>query len=175
MNWFTSDQHFGHRNIIQYCQRPWNNVDEMNLAIVKNWNNLVSPKDTVYVVGDVFLCSSQRATEIISQLQGKKILIRGNHDRSIETMKSVGFAEVHSKLYLKLRDGRTALLSHKPLPWSQFRDEADLLIHGHHHHGDVTNGYRVNACVDLWDYRPFSEDELCSLQLCPPAENQDLI
>lgn len=175
MRWFTSDQHFGHRNIIEYCNRPWKDIHEMNQGIIDNWNSVVSTEDTIFVVGDVFLCSPGQAKEIISQLNGKKILIRGNHDRSIETMKGVGFAEVYSKLTIQLQDGRQALLSHKPITWNQFRNEANLLIHGHHHHGNVVNGYRVNACVDLWDYRPFSEDQLCQLSLSEPKENQDLL
>jgi calcineurin-like phosphoesterase family protein len=175
MNWFSSDQHFGHRNIIEYCNRPWNDVDEMNQGIVENWNMLVSTSDTVFVVGDVFLCNPEKAKEIIQQLNGRKILIRGNHDRSIATMKMVGFDEVHSRLKINLLDGRTALLIHHPLSWHQFKSEADILIHGHHHHGEIVNGYRVNACVDLWNYRPFSEEELCKLPFSTPNSENDKI
>jgi calcineurin-like phosphoesterase family protein len=175
MRWFTSDQHFGHRNIIEYCNRPWQNVNEMNQGIIDNWNKLISVNDTVFVVGDVFLCNPEQAKEIIAQLNGKKILIRGNHDRSIETMKGVGFSEVHSKLLIHLQDGRRALLAHKPISWYQFRGGADLLIHGHHHHGNIVNGFRVNACVDLWNFHPFSEEQLCALPLSEPQENEDAI
>lgn len=49
----TSDLHLGHYNIIRYCKRPFNNLDDMNTKLVRNWNSVVSPKDTVYFLGDL--------------------------------------------------------------------------------------------------------------------------
>ena len=51
--WFTSDTHFGHKNIIQYCSRPWDNVEKMNEDIINNWNAIVKPNDIVFHLGDV--------------------------------------------------------------------------------------------------------------------------
>lgn len=76
---FSSDIHFYHQNIIEYCNRPFNTIEEMNETIIKNWNNAVNSEDTVYFLGDFSL--ALRPVEVFSQrLQGIKKLIPGNHD-----------------------------------------------------------------------------------------------
>lgn len=67
--WIISDTHFSHAKIIEYCNRPFRNVEQMNETIIARWKGAVKPEDVVYHLG-------------ISQLPGKKILIRGNHDKS---------------------------------------------------------------------------------------------
>ena len=65
MKYFViSDTHFGHENIIQYCNRPFKNVEEMDSALIKNWNETVSNKDVVIRLGDFAFCSKERAEEI---------------------------------------------------------------------------------------------------------------
>ena len=77
--WFTSDTHFYHARVIEYCNRPYAYVEEMNEMLVLNWNAIVKPEDTVYVLGDFSLAF--RAIELFSsRLMGNKILIPGNHD-----------------------------------------------------------------------------------------------
>ncbi len=61
MDFFTSDTHFGHKNIITFCSRPFETIDEMNDNLIKNWNDMVKPTDRVFVVGDVFLCKPKEA------------------------------------------------------------------------------------------------------------------
>ena len=73
--WFTSDLHFGHKNIIKYANRPFANVEEMNAALIKNWNELVKPEDYVYVLGDVSFMRMKDTLNILQQLNGKKGLI----------------------------------------------------------------------------------------------------
>ena len=93
MKYFViSDTHFGHENIIQYCNRPFKTVEEMDNVLIKNWNETVSNKDVVVHLGDFALCSKKMAREICSQLNGKKILIKGNHDQQPDTYyKECGF------------------------------------------------------------------------------------
>ena len=86
MRWFISDMHFGHTNVIEYCSRPFRDTNHMDEQLVSNWNGLIRPEESVYVVGDVALGSFERACEIIKSLNGYKILIRGNHDKSVEKM-----------------------------------------------------------------------------------------
>ena len=167
MNWFTSDHHFNHENIIKYCSRPFESLGAMNAAIIERWNERVKDGDTVYVVGDVFLGDAGAGAGIVRKLRGKKVLIKGNHDRSPRTMLESGFDEVFQRKNITLPDGRRALLCHKPLPEAVL-DHVDLQIHGHRHTGPIVSGKRVNVCVDLWDYRPIAESEICSLQLGPP-------
>lgn len=79
MIYFTSDNHFYHQNVIKYCNRPQQTVEEMNEDMVKKWNEIVKPEDTVYVLGDFSLAF--RAVEIFSfRLNGTKYLVPGNHD-----------------------------------------------------------------------------------------------
>lgn len=168
MNWFTSDLHLNHANILQYCSRPFDSMEEMNEALVTRWNDRVGYGDTVYVVGDMFLGKPEDAAQLIKRLRGHKVLILGNHDRSRRTMLECGFDETWQRKDLKLKDGRRALLSHKPLPESTI-ENYDLQIHGHRHSLPIVSGKRLNVCVDLWDFAPISEDELCAVKLGQPG------
>ena len=81
MIYFISDTHFHHHNIIKYCNRPFKDVDEMNKVLIKNWNNTVTDFDTIFHLGDVALTSESEMKDMIPKLKGKKILIKGNHDK----------------------------------------------------------------------------------------------
>jgi len=172
MIWFTSDLHINHENIIKYCKRPFSSIDEMNEGLVERWNSKVSETDTVYVVGDVFLGEPSRAVPVIKALNGVKILILGNHDRSPKTMIESGFSEAHRRLDIRMRDGRRALLVHKPLPAALLNDY-DLQIHGHRHTDPAVSGKRINVCVDLWGYEPVSESEICDIILDSETGQKD--
>jgi len=111
--YFISDPHFGHQNVIRYCQRPFSGIAEMERVLIENYNTIVSPNDTVYFMGDIFFCGVTRAKETIKKLNGYKILIRGNHDRSIEKMKEIGFDEVYDKLELDI-EGVHVKMCHFP-------------------------------------------------------------
>lgn len=79
---FTSDTHFFHKNIIKYCDRPFDNVEEMNAKIVENWNKVVPKDGVVFHLGDVSLTGgSKRLSEILMKLNGTIHLITGNHER----------------------------------------------------------------------------------------------
>lgn len=167
MDYFTSDMHFGHENIIRYCGRPFETVDEMNNEIIKRWNKTVSSDDTVYVVGDVFLCGSQKGGEIVKQLNGRKILIKGNHDSSVSKMLKSGFDEVHYAMDYQLPDDRRVFICHYPMPHDLVANY-DLQIHGHIHTGRPISGKRVNVCVDMWDFTPVSVEKISQLPLDDP-------
>lgn len=167
MNWFTSDLHLNHENIIKYCSRPFSDTREMNEHIISVWNTKVMQGDIVYVVGDVFLGDPADAEPLIRRLNGKKILILGNHDRSSKTMLKCGFDEVYSRLRVKLQDGRKVLLTHKPVPGALLKD-CEMQIHGHRHKGPAVSGNQINVCVDLWGFEPVSETEICQIPLSSP-------
>jgi len=79
MIWFYSDPHFYHNNVIRYCSRPHATVEEMNEDLVRRWNTVVRPEDTVYCLGDFSMAF--RAVELFSpRLMGNKVLVPGNHD-----------------------------------------------------------------------------------------------
>jgi len=80
----TSDTHFGHANILTFLKndgtklRPWDAVEEMDAALIKNWNNVVRPHDKIYHLGDIAI--SKKSLDVLAQLNGDKVLIKGNHD-----------------------------------------------------------------------------------------------
>ena len=91
------DCHFGHRNIIKYCNRPFKDVEDMNEQLIKNWNSVVGKNDIIYVVGDFALCGKQKIIEIGQRLNGRKRLILGNHDQaSVNTYREAGFEFVYN-------------------------------------------------------------------------------
>lgn len=81
-NLYIGDLHFGHEQILWLDNRPFGTVEEMDDALIRNWQQAVSPDDTVYVLGDMFwrTVPGLRRAEIIRSLPGRKILVRGNHD-----------------------------------------------------------------------------------------------
>lgn len=101
--WLTSDTHFGHDNIRRYSNRPFSSVAEMNEYLILNWNKVVQPDDEVYHLGDVFLCNMEMAKAIIKRLNGKKYLVRGNHERTAENLRSE-FVWIKEYFRLKVPD-----------------------------------------------------------------------
>lgn len=78
--WLTSDTHFGHNKDFVWKARGFDSVEEMNEAIVKRWNNVISPEDEVYHLGDFMLNNNENGLELLRQLNGHIHLIIGNHD-----------------------------------------------------------------------------------------------
>jgi len=132
---FTSDTHFGHANIIKYCARPFSSVDEMNGAMIRNWNSVVSPEDRVFHLGDVAFMKPEPLFDILSVLNGRKILIWGNHDRHLrknETIKSF-FEETHDiyeETFDVYGDDIKVVMCHFPM--ASWHSPA-IHIHGHTH------------------------------------------
>jgi len=79
MKWFTADQHYGHTNIIKYCNRPFKNIEEQDEALIKNHNDVVDENDDVYIIGDF---AFRNVREYSNKLKGKLHLIIGNHDKA---------------------------------------------------------------------------------------------
>jgi len=80
VNLYTSDLHFGHKNVIQFDHRPFSNVEEMDAFIMQCWNKRVQPDDIVYILGDFCHRSEKEPSWYLKRLKGHKILIVGNHD-----------------------------------------------------------------------------------------------
>ncbi len=88
--WYIADTHFYHKNIIEYCNRPFKSLEEMNLVMVRNWNSRVKKDDTIFIVGDFIFTNSPggkpgegqkvNVSEFTLQLNGNKVFIEGNHD-----------------------------------------------------------------------------------------------
>ena len=139
MIYFHSDTHFCHTNIIKYCNRPFKSIDEMNKTLINNWNSVVDSDDTVYFLGDFCLGSKDNIINIFNQLNGNKILVRGNHDRgTVAFYERVGF-KVLTNAPIKI-DEYKILLSHAPVP-DNVIPHGYINIHGHIHNKKICDNY----------------------------------
>ena len=128
---YISDTHFGHKNILKYDNRPYFTVAEMDADLIKRWNNAVKSTDTVYHLGDFSWLKPVEESEILQQLNGTKILIRGNHDYkpTAEWAEVLPFAEI-------VDNGRHVILSHFPI--ASYKN----MTHGYYHlYGHVHNSF----------------------------------
>ena len=159
--WFTSDTHFGHTNVIKYCNRPFKDTQEMDEALVEKWNSRIKPQDTVYHLGD-FSFRENRDWFNPRMLRGKKILIRGNHDKKIN--KDI-WNEVHNYYELKVNK-QMFVLSHYPfLEWNKGH-RGSIHLHGHCHGNrakDTAHLRMLDVGVDCHDYGPLHIDEVVDL------------
>lgn len=153
---FTGDQHFFHKNVIEYCNRPFKNINQMHSEIIANHNNTVSPDDTCYHLGDLAFIGKaqvQKLESIISKLNGTNILIMGNHDDNHPfTYMNMGFWSVHTGLILP--DHHLFKLAHDPA--ASIMDRSRYWIHAHLHTMYRFLNNCVNVGVDMWDYTPVS-------------------
>ena len=106
MVYITSDTHFAHKNILEYENRPFKDLSDMREQLILNWNSVVSEDDIVIHLGDFGMCNKETATEILTRLNGKKILIKGNHDNhSDQWFLDAGFdvADINMTAYMEAR------------------------------------------------------------------------
>lgn len=130
INFYISDLHFGHTNIINFDNRPFKDTEEMNNALVNNWNNVVTKQDNVYILGDMFWNNSD-AIKILPILNGNKFLIKGNHDRFNKDMKK---HFVWIKDYAIIHDNdEHIVLCHYPIVHWINADYGYIHLYGHIH------------------------------------------
>ncbi len=172
---FTSDTHFDHANIIRYCNRPWNTVEEMNEGLVERWNAKVGPDDTVFHLGDFCFAGSAEWKKWRNKLNGHIILVRGNHDRKMSSSMEGLFDAVFSQLQLTI-DGRSVYLNHYPfLTYGGcWRNEKDAVwqLFGHVHSGVLSSEgkdigrlnmlfpYQYDVGVDNNNFTPISWEDV---------------
>lgn len=175
MIYFTSDQHFYHENIIKSVGRPFKNAEEMNRVLIAKWNERVLPEDEVYILGDISLKRYPAVSAILAQLNGRKYLVKGNHDYF------AGKANFAADLYFGwtkeyhelVWQDKTFVLSHCPLPeWNEMEQGA-IHLHGHEHNSSEYNLqnkregiFQYDVGVDANKMAPISIEEiLCFLEL----------
>lgn len=167
--WLISDTHYGHDNIIGYCARPYPTVAEMNYDMARRWNGRVAVDDLVYHFGDFAMGDPERWPEYRAQLQGRIILVRGNHDRHLErVIDRMGYEDVLTDAIVEIDDVR-CWLNHYPLVEDEqdreyrgrrnlFRPPApgeyDLALCGHIHDRWTVSHGCVNVGVDRWGFSP---------------------
>ena len=130
---FTSDTHFYHSNIINFCGRPFKNVEGMNETLIANWNSVVGPDDIIFHLGDFCLGGSAEWTNILNRLNGKIYLIVGNHD--IKTLRQGYYSRFeHIAMQMHIEVGKQKIyLNHCPFLCygGAYRDTWQLFGHVH--------------------------------------------
>lgn len=186
MIYIVSDTHFSHKNIIEYCNRPYENTEIMNKNIVEKWNSIVAPKDVVFHLGDVGFGLVEQLKPLIESLNGHKILLRGNHDmkRGINSWTNIGFDIVYKNKEISLskflEDIKTIYTEDVSLDLKEFNDiifshcprqvEDNILnIHGHIHNVPLdTYLYKPEnhfcASIEMIDYKPIPLSKILELK-----------
>lgn len=179
--YFTSDLHFGHRNVIRFCSRPFENEKDMESGLIANWNTTVGPKDIIFSLGDFsWFTGRHQVKKLVEQLQGEKYFIPGNHCKEgmYELVNDSQFHECSDIVHLFVRgtegDPRFAeakvfelVLCHYPLAcWSHSDHPNCYQFFGHiHSQADtaltefglelpIKTGKQMDVGTDRWDYKP---------------------
>lgn len=188
MTYFTSDNHFWHANVIKYCNRPFASVEEMNEIMIKNWNEVVGPDDTVYCLGDFSLAI--RPVELYTpRLNGVKYLVPGNHDlchsyhkksrnaenriKWIAKYEALGWKVLPEQTILDIPGVAVVNICHHPYiligpgddKYKNWRpkDDGRWLLSGHVHEKWKTIDKMINVGVDQWDFKPVSIEKISEI------------
>ena len=179
--YFTSDLHFGHKNIIKFDNRPYFTVQEMNEDLIERWNNRVGISDLTYVLGDLCWKSDCGCIQdTLRRLNGQIILIKGNHDHWLHNTgnkRLLAGVKDYDDIKVTLKDGtvKRCILSHYFMPLYNGHYYNAIHLHGHSHNTKEAdeeakiakclneNGYPneiYNVGCMLWDYEPVTLDEI---------------
>lgn len=153
--YFTSDSHFNHESIIDICKRPYSSVIEMNNDLINRWNSVVKPDDYIFHLGDIIFGGSAVWKEILEQLNGKIILISGNHDyRNFRSHYENYFEYVTDQLQISV-DGQPVLLNHYPMLCygGTYRKNPVYQLHGHVHYSSTSTGADDSRCAIRFPYQ----------------------
>ena len=156
VDYFISDTHFCHKNILKYDDRPFSSIEEHDEALIANWNSVVRRNDAVYHLGDFGFAPVSTLEEIVRRLNGKIRLIRGNHDKNRII---AGMEWVKDQAIVKV-DGKKVALCH----YSFYNPpRCHVQLHGHSH-GKLSHRYvwytpevqvpTYNLYVGLWNWMP---------------------
>jgi len=156
MDFFTSDEHYFHKNIIKYCNRPFKNVDEMNKEIIDRHNSVVGIHDTTYHAGDYTLIKDRRKIqEIINQLNGHHVFIKGSHDYWLNR-------NYRTKIEMTIK-GQSLTINHYCMETWHKSHWNSWLLYGHSHGQWKTVGKKYDIGVDNNNFFPISFIEICNI------------
>ena len=156
----TSDTHFYHNNILKYENRPFKDINDMNNKMIESWNETVSSKDEVYILGDFSFGNEGETIKLLNKLNGKKYLIKGNHDHVVKN-KDVRDKFEWIKDYFVLKHNKMKfVMFHYPIQVWDCRHHGAIHLYGHIHSNlgnhsmeyDIPNSYNVG--VDVNGFKP---------------------
>lgn len=154
--WAWSDQHFYHKNIIGFCDRPYMNVDHMTEQLVANYNDYVGKDDVCIWGGDVGFGNDTKINKVLRRCNGYKILVIGNHDLNKGKLRHLEFDEIHLVYLLE-----NILFTHYPMdniPWPWFNAHGHLHIGGYDHETGHLLNFNVNC--EIHGYKPIEFEEI---------------
>lgn len=151
--YFTADTHFGHTNVIRFCNRPFTDAEEMDETLIANWNAVVGPKDDVFHLGDFAVrCDPKKMANIFRRLNGRKHLIIGNHDSGATIALPWSSQPAHYR-EISVEKQRIILLHYGMRVWNGMRYGA-LQFFGHSHGRLPGCRASLDVGVDSWGYTP---------------------
>jgi calcineurin-like phosphoesterase family protein len=163
--YFTSDHHFLHNNVIEYCNRPFSSVEEMNQYMIQKWNEKISETDLVYYLGDFAIEKRDQEKafinikKILEQLNGQKILIAGNHDEAYLKIYQKYFVEILNYYELEINKQKL-ILFHYPIEEWNGKYKNALHLHGHQHGKNSLMKNRLDVGADKHNFIPLSYAEV---------------
>ncbi|MBS4914262.1 MAG: metallophosphoesterase [Veillonella sp.] len=166
MIYFTSDFHLGYPKVIKHRKRPFTSVEEMNETLIANYNSMVTDKDTVYLLGDMTqYVEPEAANVMLARLNGKKILLVGNHDK-VNKYDARIFKEICDYKFLVHKRALMALMHYPMLAWNRYQ-RGSYMLHGHiHSTGEYNESNRAEGIrrydvgVDANNFYPVSLDKI---------------
>ena len=173
MIFFTADTHFDHANIINLCKRPYANVDEMNEALVANWNAVVKPEDVVYHLGDfAFRSTPERALDFACRLNGKVFYMDGNHEEAFTRIPDAWTRVPQCyELFLGKKKPRIVLCHYAMRTWNH-EFHGSWHLYGHSHGGLPSYNKSTDVGVDVWNYKPVSLDKIQTFMDLQPKQGE---
>ena len=153
--YFCSDLHFFHTKVIEFDNRPYETVEEMNQDLIKRWNETVKENDTVYILGDSFMhATKEQAESVLKQLKGKLHYIYGNHDEVIKNGLKHYFKSVkhYDEIYVTDKTGHNwkVILSHYPMvSFNGQHKKHTIHLYGHVHNSEEQAVTLMTKMVNL--------------------------
>lgn len=165
---YISDTHWGHVNCLKFDNRPWFNIEEADNALINNWNSVVTNDDVVYVLGDMFWYKPAEAIKILDQLNGQKVLVKGNHDRCHDSQFASKFVKIVD--YLEVDDnGRNVVLCHYPIPCFKNHFYGWYHLYGHVHTSFEAN--MMEHCAEEMTALYDKKCQMCNVGCMMPYMN----
>jgi calcineurin-like phosphoesterase family protein len=130
--WFGSDFHFGHKNVINFCNRPFEDMAEQDSSLVETWNKYVGPQDNAFILGDFSFYRAVETTKLLQSMNGHKLLVKGNHDHSRELGRVSGWLRWVHYHEMDLAEDRVTMSHFPMLSWHRMHRGA-YHLHGHCH------------------------------------------
>lgn len=157
--WFTADTHYGHCNILNYCNRPFKDHEEMNEGIISHFNEVLRPGDVLYHLGDI-KHSQMTFDNTLGRLNTKEIhLIIGNHDKEKECQRWGKFRSISDIKALTL-DGQRVVLCHYAMRTWSSKNREGFQLYGHSHGMLPGLGRQMDVGVDTNNFYPYSYEEV---------------